>query len=129
MKVATAFVLLALLLAPLPLHAEASSERSWNLGDVLNLGSRLVTEAIHQGLTAIEDHVDVEVATNDAAGNGKDGERSARFRLHVYPKGKREPQEQVGAEGTLRYSTDPAHPHLNLDLRLTPSIPNSETLL
>jgi hypothetical protein len=100
--------------------AAPHEEKSWSLNDVLNLGSRVLADAIQQGVAEIQDHIEFDVTT----GRGTEGgETSSQLRLKLFPKGKSHSAEEITAETTLKYLLDPKNPHLNFDLRITPSKP------
>jgi preprotein translocase subunit YajC len=115
------FAALALAIAMLfvffPAPAQAHEEKSWSLNDVLNLGSRVLTDAIEKGVAEIQDHVEIDVNTG---GGAHEGETSTQLRLKLFPKGKSHSDEEISAETTLKYLLDPKQPYLNFDIRITP---------
>src|ERR1044071_6776743 len=110
----------ALVLGTLPNRAWAQDEASLDLSEILTEASRALTKAIEQGVAAIQDRV--EITADSKAGSSKD-ERSTQLRLRLFPKGKSESDEQVGADTTLNYSLSPEHPHFNFGLRIIPLKP------
>jgi hypothetical protein len=53
-----------------PVSAASGEQRSaWSLGDILNQGSRLLTETITQGLAMIQDRIEMDATTTP----GSDG--------------------------------------------------------
>jgi preprotein translocase subunit YajC len=113
---AALFLALGIIFVFLPAQAQAHEEKSWSLNDVLNLGSRVLTDAIEKGVAEIQDHIEIDVNTNDS----QEGENSTQLRLKLFPKGKSHSDEEISAETTLKYLLDPKQPHLNFDIRITP---------
>jgi len=107
----------ALVLGTLPNRAWAQDEASLDLSEILTDASRALTKAIEQGVAAIQDRV--EITADSKAGSSKD-ERSTQLRLRLFPKGKSESDEQVGADTTLNYSLNPDNPHFNFGFRIIP---------
>ena len=123
MKPLAFFILAAgIVLGTLPAPAQAAQDdTSLDLSEILTDASRALTKAIEQGFAAIQDHVDITADTK--AGSSKD-ERSTQLRLRLFPKGRSESDEQVGADTTFNYSLNPEHPHLNFRFRLIPLKPD-----
>ena len=114
-----------IVLSTAPAWAAPHEEKSWSLNDILNLGSRVLTDAIEKGVAEIQDHIEFDVKTGEGS---EDGETSSQLRLKLFPRGKSHSSEEITAETTLKYLLDPKSPHLNFDLRITPSkaTPNPE---
>src|SRR5690349_1842029 len=122
MKPLLLFILaLAIVLSSLPARAWAQDEAMLDLSEILTEASRALTKAIEQGVAAIQDRV--EITADSKAGSSKD-ERSTQLRLRLFPKGKSESDEQVGADTTLNYSLNPEHPHCSFGFRIIPLKPN-----
>jgi hypothetical protein len=110
-----------IVLGSLPAQAQSQDEKSLDLNEILTEGSRALTKAIEHGVAVIRDHI--EITADTKPGLGKD-ERSAQLRLRLFPKGKSQSDEQVGADTTLNYSLSPEHPHFNFGLRIVPLKPD-----
>jgi hypothetical protein len=111
----------AIVFGSLPTQARAADDTSLDLSDILTETSRALTRAIEHGFAAIQDHV--EITADSKAGSSRD-ERSTQLRLRLFPKGKAQSDEQVGADTTFNYSLNPAHPHFNFGLRIVPLRPD-----
>jgi len=105
---------------PAPVQA-AQDDVSLDLSEILTDTGRALTKAIEQGLAAIQDHV--EITADSKTGSSQD-ERSTQLRLRLFPKGRSESDEQMGADTTLNYSLSPEHPHFNFRFRLLPLKPD-----
>lgn len=101
----------------LPVSAASNEQRSaWSLDDILNQGSRLLTETITQGLAIIQDRVEMNATTTP----GQDGEQSTHLLLKVFPNGKGQPDDAMSVEGTIRRSPDPSNQHFGFEFHITP---------
>jgi hypothetical protein len=121
MKPLALFILsTAIVLGSLPTQALAQTDSFLDLSEILTDTSRALTKAIERGIAALEDHV--EVTAESKAGSSQD-ERSTQLRLRLFPKGKSESDEQVGADTTFNYSLNPEHPRFNFGLRIIPLRP------
>jgi hypothetical protein len=100
-----------------PVSAASGEQRSaWSLGDILNQGSRLLTETITQGLAMIQDRIEMDATTTP----GSDGEESTHLRLKLFPNGKSQPDDAMSVEGTFRRSPDASDQHFGFDFRIVP---------
>jgi hypothetical protein len=109
-----------LVFASLPARAQSQDEKSLDLTEILTEGSRALTKAIQHGLAVIQDHIEINA---DAKSHSKD-ENSAQLRLRLFPKGKSQSNQQLGADTTLDYSLNPEHPRFNFGLRIIPLKPD-----
>src|SRR5687767_10649262 len=92
-------------LSVLPASAASGEERSaWSLNDILNHGSRLLTETITQGLAIIQDRIEMDATTMP----GQNGEDSTHLLLKLFPNGKSQPDDAMSLEGTFRRFPDPS---------------------
>jgi hypothetical protein len=100
-----------------PVSAASGEQRSaWSLGDILNQGSRLLTETITQGLAMIQDRIEMDATTTP----GSDGEESTHLRLKLFPNRKSQPDDAMSVEGTFRRSPDASDQHFGFDFRIVP---------
>jgi len=101
-----------------PAYAASEEPRSaWSLNEILNQGSRILTDTITHGLAIVQNHVDFDSSTT---ARSADGEESTHLRLKLFPNGKNQPDDAIGAEGTFRHSVDPSDRHFGFEFRLLP---------
>lgn len=104
-------------LSALPASASSGEQRpAWSLDDILNQGSRILTETITQGLAIIQDRIEMNATTTP----GSDGEESTHLLLKLFPNGKSQPDDAMSVEGTFRRPTDPVDQHFGFDFRILP---------
>ena len=104
-------------LSVLPASAASDEERSaWSLNDILNHGSRLLTETITQGLAIIQDRIEMDATTMPSPG----GEESTHLLLKLFPNGKSQPDDSMSLEGIFRRSPDPSEQHFSFDFHIVP---------
>ena len=102
----------------LPAYAASDEPRSeWSLNEILNQGSRLLTDSITYGLAIVQNHVEFDSSTTGGPSNG---EESTHLRLKLFPNGKSQPDDALSAEGTFRRSVDPSDRHFGFEFRLLP---------
>ncbi|SRR6476469_7397963 len=102
----------------LPAYAASDEPRSaWSLNEILNQGSRLLTDSITHGLAIVQNHVEFDSSTTGGPSNG---EESTHLRLKLFPNGKSQPDDALSAEGTFRRSVDPSDRHFGFEFRLLP---------
>jgi hypothetical protein len=100
-----------------PAFAASGEQRSaWSLDDILNQGSRILTETITHGLNIIQDRIQMEATTTP----GSDGEESTHLRLKLFPNGKSQPDDAMSVEGTFRRSPEAPDQHFSFDFRIVP---------
>ena len=110
-----------LVFASLPAQAQSQDEQSLDLTEILTEGSRALTKAIQHGLAVIQDHIEINA---DTKSHSNKDENSAQLRLRLFPKGKSQSDQQLGADTTLDYSLNPEHPRFNFGLRIIPLKPD-----
>jgi hypothetical protein len=104
-------------LSVLPAFAASSEQRpAWSLDDILNQGSRILTETITQGLAIIQDRIEMDASMTP----GSNGEESTHLLLKLFPNGKSQPDDAMSLEGTFRRSPDPSDQHFGFDFRIVP---------
>ncbi|WP_447986370.1 hypothetical protein [Nitrospira sp. Nam74] len=101
---------------------QPSTPSTWSLNDILNHGSRILTETITQGLAVIQDRIEMDATTTPSS----DGEESTHLLLKLFPNGKSQPDDAMSLEGTFRRSPDPSDKHFGFDLRIMPPKPKAE---
>ena len=105
-------------LTVVPAYAASDEPHSaWSLNEILDQGSRLLTDTITHGLAIVQNHLEFDSSTT---GSSSAGEQSTHLRLKLFPNGKSQPEDALGAEGTFRHSLDPSDQHFGFEFRLLP---------
>ena len=82
----------------------------------LKKAQRLVEEALHQGIEALGDLLDLDAALQP---NARDGSQRGHLRLHIYPKGKGAPNDRLTAEGWFRFDDRPGEDEFHLGFKFS----------
>jgi hypothetical protein len=83
----------------------------------LKKAQRLVEEALHEGIAALGDLLDIDAALQPPEAG--DGSQWGHLRLHIYPKGKGAPNDRLTAEGWFRFDNRPGEDELHLGFKFS----------